>query len=77
MHQNFPLHDICRNFVGGGVLGIEEIERKKIVKLVAEQLNRNICVGMGYLSLHISVVADTELLFLSLLMHSHSLESTG
>lgn len=58
MHQNFPLHT-WEIFVVGGVLGIEKKKKeKKIVKLVAEKLSRNICIGMGYLSLHISVVAD-------------------
>lgn len=39
--------------------------------------HRNIYMGTGYLSWHISVIRDTESLFLSLLIHSHVLESTG
>lgn len=58
LHQSFPLHT-WEIFGVGGVLGIEKKKRKKkIVKLIAEKLSRKICIGMGYLSLHISVIAD-------------------
>lgn len=60
-------------------MGIEKEKGKTIVEGIAEKLShhRNIYTRMGYLSLHISVTPDTESLFMSLLMHSHFLESTG
>lgn len=55
-----------------------KLQKKKILEVIAEKMShrKSIYLGVGYLSLHISVIPYAQLLFLSLLMQNHFLEST-
>lgn len=56
----------------------KKITKKKILEVIAEKMShrKSIYLGVGYLSLHISVIPYAQLLFLSLLTQNHVLEST-
>lgn len=49
-----------------------------MLEVIAEKMShrKSIYLGVGYLSLHISVIPYAQLLFLSLLTQNHVLEST-
>lgn len=55
-----------------------KLQKKKILEVIAEKMShhKSIYLGVGYLSLHISVIPYAQLLFLSLLTQNHVLEST-
>lgn len=55
-----------------------KLQKKKILEVIAEKMShrKSIYLGVGYLSLHISVIPYAQLLFLSLLTQNHFLEST-